>query len=150
MSIQLLRTTSSYPDFQALVQLLDHDLALKNGETNEFFSQYNQIDTIKEVVLVYEGETAVGCGAIKEFDDTSMEVKRMFVRPEHRGKGHAARVLNELETWAKELGYQKCVLETGDKMVEAIGLYQKSKYVRIPNYGQYKDVASSVCFEKRL
>jgi putative acetyltransferase len=79
-----------------------------------------------------------------------MEVKRMFVVEEKRGQGIASKVLIELEKWAKELHYEKCILETGVKQPEAIRLYEKSGYRRIPNYGQYKDVAASVCFEKRI
>jgi putative acetyltransferase len=56
----------------------------------------------------------------------------------------------ELEAWAAELSYEKCVLETGKKQVEAIGLYQKNGYQKIPNYGQYIGVENSLCFEKKL
>ena len=79
-----------------------------------------------------------------------MEVKRMFVPQEQRGKGIASRILKELESWAAELGYKKCILETGEKQPEAIALYKKNNYVVIKNYGQYVDVESSVCFEKMI
>jgi putative acetyltransferase len=59
-------------------------------------------------------------------------------------------VLSELESWAAELGYPKCVLETGKRQPEAIALYEKQGYQRIPNYGQYIGVENSVCFEKVL
>ena len=74
----------------------------------------------------------------------------MFVQPDMRGNGIAVAMLRELETWAKELGYKKCILETGDQMPEAIRLYQKTGYQIIPNYGPYENVASSICFEKFL
>jgi GNAT superfamily N-acetyltransferase len=77
-----------------------------------------------------------------------MEVKRMYVLPNNRGKGIATTLLWELEKWALELGYMKCVLETGKRQPEAISLYEKSGYQRIPNYGQYKGVENSICFEK--
>jgi putative acetyltransferase len=79
-----------------------------------------------------------------------MEVKRMYTSPESRGKGTAAQVLNELEKWAAELYCKKCVLETGKRQPEAIGLYQKGGYKIIPNYGQYAGIENSVCFEKEL
>lgn len=79
-----------------------------------------------------------------------MEVKRMFVHPSHRGKGTAQAVLAELERWAKDLHYPSCVLETGKRQPEAIGLYQKSGYALIPNYGQYIGVENSVCMQKQL
>jgi putative acetyltransferase len=74
----------------------------------------------------------------------------MFVPIDKRGKGIAGKVLTELQVWAKELGYRKCVLETGDKMIEAIGLYKKHHFKMIPNYGQYANVESSICFEKEI
>lgn len=147
---QILRTNSTHKDFQALVSELDKDLAIRDGEEHDFYHQFNHIDAIKYVVLAYENETAVACGAIKEYNEDTMEVKRMFVPMEHRGKGIASLVLAELEAWTKELGYQKCILETGVKQPEAIRLYQKNQYTQIPNYGQYADVANSVCFEKLL
>lgn len=142
------RTNSDNPDFQKLVLELDKDLAIKNGATNDFFAQYNKIDLPQHVVVAYEAGEALGCGAIKEYENDIMEVKRMFVLPDSRGKGIAGKILAELQVWAKELGYKKCILETGDKMIEAIGLYKKNNFNIIPNYGQYATIASSICFEK--
>lgn len=144
------RTSSNNPDFQLLVSELDRYLAIRNGDANDFFVQFNQVDQIKHVILAYENELVVGCGAMKEYDQESMEIKRMFVPSEQRGKGIASDILKELESWAKELGYSKCILETGNDMKEAVGLYKKSNYQVIPNYGQYENVADSVCFEKVL
>ena len=92
----------------------------------------------------------MGCGAIKEFSAEAMEVKRMFVPVDERGKGIASMVLTELERWAAEMGYQKCVLETGKKQPEAIKLYLKNGYKVVANYGQYIGVENSVCFEKNV
>lgn len=144
------RTNSDNLDFQKLVHELDKDLAIKNGEANDFFAQYNKIDSIQNVVVAYEADKAVGCGAIKKYENGVMEIKRMFVPIDKRGKGIAGKVLTELQVWAKELGYRKCVLETGDKMIEAIGLYKKHHFIIIPNYGQYANVESSICFEKEI
>lgn len=146
----LKRTNSENKDFQNLVLELDKDLAQKNGESNDFFARYNKIDHIKNVVVALNNNLPVGCGAMKEYDKSTMEIKRMYVSIEMRGKGVAVAVLKDLENWAKELGYEKCVLETGDKMPEAIGLYKKSGYKIIKNYGQYENVESSICFEKEL
>lgn len=144
------RTDSNNLDFQKLVAELDKDLAVKNGAKNDFFAQYNKIDLIQNVVVDYDADKAVGCGAIKEYENGVMEIKRMFVPAELRGLGIAGQVLNELQIWAKELGYKKCILETGDKMIEAIGLYKKNNFKIIPNYGQYATIKDSVCFEKEI
>ncbi|HCS19336.1 MAG TPA: GNAT family N-acetyltransferase [Bacteroidetes bacterium] len=146
----LIRTNSDDPDFQKLVKELDMDLAIRDGEEHAFFAQFNKIDSIKFVVLAYENGRAVGCGAIKEYAKDTMEVKRMYVLPEERGKSIASVILNELEKWGQELNCEKFILETGIKQPEAIGLYNKNSYTLIPNYGQYDGVASSVCFEKYL
>ncbi len=144
------RTTSDNPDFRHLVALLDQDLAIRDGDDHAFYAQYNKMDSIRHVVVAYEDGAPVGCGAFKSFDENSVEIKRMFVQPELRGQGIAAAILTELESWAGELGYSRCVLETGKKQPEAIRLYQKSGYGAIPNFGQYEGVENSVCMEKIL
>lgn len=151
----LKRTNSDDLDFQKLVVELDKDLAIRDGEDHSFFAQFNKIASIKYVVVAYQNSEAVGCGAIKEYESDIndlkiMEIKRMFVPLEKRGNGIASLVLKELEKWAKELGYKKCILETGLKQPEAIALYKKNNYIQIPNYGQYAGVENSVCFEKDL
>ena len=148
--IRCIRTTSSNPHFQHLVTLLDQDLAIRNGDEHAFFAQYNGITHIHHVVVAYHGDEPVGCGAIKEFSPQAMEVKRMYVLPTFRGRGIASQILATLEDWAKELGYTACVLETGLMLPEAIALYTKQQYLRIPNYGQYAGVANSVCFQKEF
>jgi putative acetyltransferase len=148
--IKLVRTNSENPDFIHLVSHLDADLAIRDGAEHSVYNQFNKIALIRHAVVAYENEIPVGCGAIKEFEPTSMEVKRMYVLPESRGKGIAANVLAELEKWATELGYKKCILETGKRQPEAIGLYKKNGYKIIPNYGQYAGIENSVCFEKKF
>lgn len=148
--ITLRRTDSDDEDFKALVKLLDADLAMRDGADHGFYSQFNKIDKIRHAVVCYENAQAIGCGAIKAFSDEVMEVKRMYVSPEGRNKGIATRVLTELEDWAREMGYARCVLETGKRQPEAIALYEKNGYRRTENYGQYVGVENSVCFEKNL
>lgn len=148
--IDLIRTDSSNEDYRKLVLELDKDLAERDGDDAPFFAQYNKSDDIKYTIVAYENGVAVGSGAIKQYEDGVVEVKRMYVPPVHRGKGIASVVLKELEVWAKELGYNKAILETGKKMPEAISVYKKNSYTLIPNYGQYAGVEESVCFEKVL
>lgn len=148
--VNLVRTNSNNTDFRELVALLDADLTIRDGAEHSFYAQFNKIDKIREVVVVYEGENAVGCGAFREFSANAVEIKRMFVRPENRGRGIAHKILIELESWAKELNFSECVLETGVKQPEAIRLYQKSGYEKIPSYGQYLNVENSVCMKKTI
>jgi putative acetyltransferase len=148
--IILKRTNSQDPDFISLVAQLDAYLAETDGEENLYYRQFNTLDQLNQVVVFYEDHQPVACGAIKAFNEEAMEVKRMYTIPTHRGKGLATKVLSELESWAAELGYPKCVLETGKRQPEAIALYEKQGYQRISNYGQYIGVENSVCFEKVL
>lgn len=148
--LTLTRTNSENPDFMHLIRFLDADLAKNNGDQNDFYAQFNKVNMIKHVIVAYEDGKAVACGAIKEYEPGAMEVKRMYTSPESRGKGIAVKILSELEVWSVELGYQKCVLETGKTQTAAIRLYEKSGYQYIPNYGQYAGVENSVCFEKKL
>ena len=144
------RTSSDNADFKGLVALLDEDLQIRDGAEHAFYAQFNKVYMIKHVIVAYDGNNPVACGAIKELNGESMEVKRMYTSPHSRGKGLASQVLVELEKWAAELSYNKCLLETGKKQPEAIALYLKSGYNIIPNYGQYAGVENSVCFEKEL
>lgn len=148
--LQLKRTNSTDADFIQLVQLLDADLAIRDGAEHAFYAQFNKVHMIQHVVIAYENNTAAGCGAFKPFDTDSVEIKRMYVLPAHRNKGIAAAVLQQLEQWAAEEGYVAAVLETGKKQPEAIRLYEKCGYSRIPNYGQYAGVENSVCMKKEL
>lgn len=148
--IKVIRTDSDNQDFIKLVKYLDVYLAEKDGDEHSFYSQFNKIDKIRYVVVAYENDKPVGCGAIKEYSSNSMEIKRMHTLPENRGKGIATKILTELELWATELGYQNCILETGKRQSEAIELYKKNGYKLIPNYGQYAGIENSLCFEKKL
>jgi GNAT superfamily N-acetyltransferase len=142
------RTNSNDPAFQELVKDLDIELQIRDGEEHAFYAQLNKTDHIKHVILAWENNEAVGCGALRAYTDNTMEVKRMFVPLQHRRKGIASVVLSELEKWCQELGYKKCILETGKNQPEAIAMYQRNKYKIIPNFGKYAGVENSVCFEK--
>lgn len=148
--LKLIRTDSANPDFISLVKKLDAFLAEIDGEEHAFYAQLNKTDLLKQAVVVYENDKPVGCGAIRLFEKNAMEIKRMYTEPACRGKGVATLVLTELEKWTKELGFEKCILETGLRQPEAVSLYRKTGYRQIPNYGKYAGVANSVCFEKQL
>ena len=148
--IRLFRTDSGNEDFIRLVKELDADLAERDGEEHSFYSKFNKVDMIRHVVVAYQNNIAISCGAIKEYDPKTMEVKRMFTSPENRGKGFAGIILHELENWAREMNFEKCILETGKRQAEALRLYKKSGFDIIPNYGQYAGIENSVCFKKDL
>ncbi len=93
---------------------------------------------------------AVGCGALVPMDEFRVEVKRTFVARGERGHGFATLILEELERFAREFGYDAMRLETGNKQPESIALYAKAGFFRIPNFPPYENDRSAVCYEKRI
>ena len=146
--MKIIRTDAKHPDFIRLISELDAYLKVTDGEDHEFYNQFNGLDNIKNVVIAYKDKQAIGCGAFKKFDNETIEIKRMYVKFAHRGSGTAQAILNSLELWASEKGFKKCILETGNRQVEAIKFYKKAGYKSIPNYGQYIHMEDSNCFEK--
>ena len=148
--IRLERTTSDNEDFRLLISELDKELRSRYEEKQAIYDQYNIIENNRNVVIAYKDEMPVGCGCFKKFDDRSVEIKRMFVKPEYRGQKIAASILQELENWAIEFNISGTILETGIKQHEAIHLYQKSGYIVVENYGPYKGLPESICMQKNL
>lgn len=148
--IKTLRTNSSNKDFVHLVQSLNDYLKVIDGNEHDFYSQYNGLDDLKHVIVVYLNNVPAGCGAFKAYDENSVEIKRMYTNPEFRGQGIATKVLLELEKWAKEEGFKTCILETGKRQAEAVSFYKMMKYTITSNYGQYININNSLCFKKIL
>lgn len=148
--IELIRTNSKNNDFIKLVNHLNTYLKVIDGEDHDFYKQYNNIDTLNHVVVAYNNKIPVGCGAFKEYNSESVEIKRMFTVQESRGKGIASAILQELEQWASKLNYKASILETGKRQNEAVSFYKKMKYSTVPNFGQYRNIDNSICFKKIL
>lgn len=92
----------------------------------------------------------IGCGGLRALNDSEGEVKRMFVAPQSRGTGCAAAILAQLERSASDRGWIRLLLETGDRLPEAIRFYSREGYERIPNFSFYVGSESSLCFAKEL
>lgn len=148
--LKLVRTDSNNPDFKKLVEKLDTYLQITDGDEHEFYNQFNSISVLKHVVVAYQNNAAVACGAFKTFNNSSVEIKRMFTLPEYRKTGIAESILTELEKWAKDLSFEYTVLETGKRQIEAVNFYKKNNYNVMPNYGQYMNKENSLCFKKLL
>lgn len=93
---------------------------------------------------------AVGCGALRQLDAVSAEIKRMYVPPEHRGSGVAKAILRALEQEAAERGWLTIRLETGTEQPDAQRFYEREGYQEIPLFGQYVGSTLSVCYERHL
>ena len=145
-------TDGSNSDFVQLCYMLDcylNEIAGGEGNRSQYI-QYNTLDDIKDVVLVYQKDEPIGCASFKYYDDKTAEVKRLFIKKEYRGNGISKQLMELLENRAKEKGYNKLILECGDPLVEAMGLYYSIGFKVIENYGQYKNMPESICMEKTL
>ncbi|MCX7801652.1 MAG: GNAT family N-acetyltransferase [Meiothermus ruber] len=100
--------------------------------------------------VAYLNGQPVGCGGVQLFGEEYAELKRMYVRPAFRGQGVGKRLLTHLQAYAYERGLRVLRLETGIFQTEAIGLYQRFGFRRIPPFGPYFEDPVSLCMEKRL
>lgn len=145
-------TDGKNQDFVALCHALDAYLNnIVGGEENRAqYIPYNALDDIHDAIVIYDGDKAIGCASFKRYDNECAEVKRVFICEKYRGQGLAKKLMELLEQAAREKGYSYFILESGEILVEAMSLYRKIGYKVIPNYGQYKDMAESVCMKKEL
>ncbi len=148
--LEMERCNSENEQFIDLVKKLNEDLQERNGVKQDFYDKYNILPYIDTVLILKKDGKAVACGCFKPYDNTTVEIKRMFVKKEYRGNGYSKQILRSLEKWASELGFKRAVLETGKNQLEALALYKKSNYTRIENYGPYTGVEHSVCFGKNI
>ncbi len=148
--MQITRTHSENLDFVQLVKELDAYLTICDGDEHDFYDQYNHIELLPNVVVVYLNGEAIGCGAFKEYAKGVAEIKRMYVHPKGRRKGIAATILKGIESWALEKGYQSCILETGKRQLEAVEFYPTQGYAITDNFEPYVGMENSVCFKKEL
>ena len=144
------RTTSNDKDFQWLITQLDSELWGELLEDQATYDQYNKVLDLNTVVVIYVNDQPSASGCFKKYDADTVEIKRMFVVKEQRGKGLSKNILTALEDWAIESGFKYALLETSIHFIPATNLYKSSGYTVIPNYDQYKDLEESVCMKKEL
>ena len=146
------RTDGKNKDFIENCRLLDMDLDRRVGKKiqRDKYKQYNRLDEIRQAIVVYEDGKAVGGGAIRKYDDKNAELKRIFVHPAYQGQGIGSRLVFLLMEWAKELGYQRIILETGELLAESCAVYKKLGFQVIPNYGAYVNMPESLCMAEDL
>jgi GNAT superfamily N-acetyltransferase len=101
-------------------------------------------------VVAWLDADAVACGGLRRVDERVGEIKRMYVRPAWRGHGVGRAVLDAVEARARELGFERLILETGTRQPEAIGLYTSVGYAPIAPYGAYRWSPLSRCFARTL
>lgn len=142
------RTTTSDAAFEELIALLDDERWNELQGDQATHDRHNKVPGLATAALLYAEGKAVACGCFKVFDADTVEIKRMFVVKDQRGRGYSRAVLQALEQWAKEGGYIAAVLETSIHFTSARRLYESSGFVAIPNYPPYEGLAESVCLKK--
>jgi GNAT superfamily N-acetyltransferase len=145
-------TNGEDKDFVSLCEMLDDNLnELVGGEKQRTeYIQYNQLNHIHDVFIIYDEGLPVGCASFKYYDEGIAEVKRVFVRKDYQGRGLSKLLMAQVERKARELNYRSMILETGKPLKSAIGLYTSLGYSVIENYGQYKNMPLSICMKKDI
>ena len=152
MAMDYVRTDGKNEDFIENCRILDMDLGRRVGRQikREKYQKFNQLDEIREAIVVYDHGRAVGGGAIRRYDDENIELKRVFVHNEYQGQGIGSRLVSLLIEWAAELGYRRMILETGELLAESCAVYKKLGFAVIPNYGPYADMPESLCMAREI
>ena len=158
--MEYVRTDGKNRDFIENCAMLDAYLDRRVGKKiqRDKYSKFNKLDDIKEAIVVYEEEMPVGGGAIRKYfsvekdgsEVKTVELKRVFIRPDFQGRGIGTRLVSLLMEWAEELGYERMLLETGGLLTESCAVYRKLGFEVIPNYGPYVDMAESLCMAGNL
>ena len=153
-SLHIRRSSLASPEAARLIAALNAELSAAFPEpgANHFSLSEAQVSLGGGAFLIaYENDTAVGCGAVRQVDETTAELKRMYVDPSARGRGIGRALVEALESEARLLGVTRVVLETGTRLAPAIRLYEGMGYARIPLFGEYlSSPDTSVCFGKSL
>jgi GNAT superfamily N-acetyltransferase len=139
------------PEATALIMELDAHLEqLYPSESRHGFSVQRLIADSVAFFLIRDNGVPAGCGGIKLFGTEFGELKRMYVRPQFRGRGFGKLMLNHLSEYARSHGVNLLRLETGIHQTAAIGLYEQMGFERIPPFPPYREDPLSRCYEKRF
>jgi GNAT superfamily N-acetyltransferase len=153
MTITIATEPFDSDDARRLIEALDAHLASRYSPEQRFGPNLKPAQIapgLGTFVVARMGGRAIGCGAVRLIDPTTVEVKRMYVEPEMRGHGVAKEILARLEAAGRSLGARRAVLETGVYQDEAIGLYRRAGYTEVDCWGEYTTSPTSVCYEKTL
>ncbi len=150
--MKISHTDGRNPDFIRLCNQLDDALDEMVGKDLQrgHYDRYNRLDDIHDAVIIYLEGTPVACGSFKRYNNSTAEIKRIFVLKEFRGRGLSRVLMKELESRAAEMGFDKLILETGRMLIASMGLYRSVGFRIIENYGPYVDMPESICMRKRL
>jgi putative acetyltransferase len=151
MAVVITQERPDSPDASQLIyELEDHLASLYPSESRHGFSVDKLLREGVAFFVARHDDMPAGCGGLKLFDTDYGEVKRMYVRPQFRGLGLGKQMLDHLAAYSHQQGVNILRLETGIYQTEAIGLYERFGFQRIPPFGPYWEDPLSLCYEKRL
>lgn len=148
--IEYIRSNSDDAAFITLIEEFNIVLTADYGVNQTDYDEQNVFPEPIDIIMIYNNGTAIGCGGFKNYDETSAEAKRVYIKPEYRKQGLGRGIMLEIEKWIIEEGYANVVLETGDLQYAAIELYKRMGYSEIDKYPPYENSPASVCFKKNL
>lgn len=153
MSVVIQREALTSPVASRLIHALNAELSglyPEPGATHFRLDPEEVADDRGAFLVAYLAGEPLGCGAVRRLEETSAELKRMYVAPSARGHGIGRALLNQLEHEARRLGARRLLLETGIRQQAALALYRNEGYAVIPAFGEYVDSPTSVCMAKDL
>ena len=152
MKVDYIWTNGNNEDFQKFcIKTEKFYSSIVGGLKNRVaFVPYNISDSITDVLIASVSGVAVGCAGLKAYSDSDVEIKRVWVDPEFRGKHISTAMMDALEKKALELGFKRTILQTRPQMEEAVHLYTKRGYVLVDNYPPYDKLEGAICFAKEL
>lgn len=152
-SLEIRSAALDDPAARSMIKALNAELDARYPEegANHFRLDSGEVASGRGVFLLgYLEGRPVASGALRKLDERDVEIKRMYVAPGARGLGFGRQMLARLEVEARGLGAQRLVLETGERQVEAVALYESEGFTRIPRFGEYIDSPLSLCLAREL
>jgi GNAT superfamily N-acetyltransferase len=139
------------PVVTRLVDAVQAEYVLRYGAPDEGPIEVNEFAAPHGCFLVgYLDGIPVATGGLRRVDADTVELKRMYVVPEARGRGLSRVMLARLEQLARDMGARRILLETGLRQFEAVSLYETSGYARITGFGHYAGHELSRSYAKDL
>ena len=152
-TIEIERADINSPVVGELITALNAELKRQYPEEGATHFRLNSEEVAEgrgAFLVAYASGKPIGCGAIRKLDSETAEIKRMYVIPEVRGKGISKKILLALEQEGRRLGIRRIVLETGERQIEAMALYARAGFARIPLFGEYLNSPLSICMAKEI
>lgn len=152
MDIEYRWTDGNNEDFRCFYEKTEEYYSkIVGGVSNRSgFVPYNLSDSISDVLIAYSDGIAVGCAGLKRYSDNDVEIKRVWVEPDCRGKKIGTQLMEQIEEKARLMGFKRTILQTRPIMSDAVGLYEKRGYTLIENYPPYDKLEGAICMALNL